>query len=407
MDDLNVQMYRGKLVWDVTDSITTKLAIDYTNKEDTQGSETFNISTGGLSTARVFRLPVGTDRDEVYNDYDEDNEIEIFNTQLRFDISFDAMDLVSITTYQDFTGEIGGDFDAAPVPVLHTFSEENVESISQELQLVSTGEGKLEWLLGGFYFDSDGDFQLFIDRTFLASVGFPVPPVAPLPSADLKTEAWAIFGQTTWNFNEQWGLTVGGRYSEEKKDIVSSSPLFAPFGGSISQGDKWTEFTPKVTLEFNTDNALYYFTYAAGFKSGGYEYPLLPTSEAIEPETLDMYELGVKADLANDTLRLGASFYYYDYTDLQLNRNAQTGPGGVAISVPVDNVGDAEVIGLDVDVTWLASDTLTFTGGFTWLDTKHTSISGCGCNSLEPRRASRSFPVNVELWVMMPVATIY
>ena len=392
VDDLNVQMYRGKLVWDATDRVTAKLAIDYTDKEDTQGAETFDISAGGLSTSRVFRLPTGTDREDVYNDHDEDNEVENFNTQLRLDISFDAMDLVSITTYQDFTGGIGGDFDASAGPVVHTYSEENVESVSQELQLISTGEGQLEWLLGGYYLDSDGDFLLTIDRTVLARVGLPVPAVAPLPRADLKTEAWAIFGQATWNFNEQWGLTAGGRYSEEKKDIVSSSPLFAPFGGSIGDGDKWTEFTPKVTLEYNTDNALYYFTYAAGFKSGGYEYPMLPTSEAIDPETLDMYELGVKADLANDSLRLAASFYYYDYTDLQLNRNAQTGAGGVAISVPVDNVGDAEVIGLDLDATWLASEALTFTGGFTWLDTKHTSFPDAVATAWNPNVPPRPFP---------------
>lgn len=397
VDDLNVQMYRGKLVWDMTDNFTAKLAIDYTDKNDTQGIETFDVSTGGLNTPRIFRLPAGSDRDDVYNDFDDNAKIETFNSQLRLDISFDNMDLVSITTYQDFTGEANGDFDASAAPILHTFSEENVESISQELQLLSTGEGSLEWLLGAFYLDSDGDFQLFIDRSFLAAVGFPVPPVAPLPRADLKTEAWAIFGQATWNFNDQWAVTVGGRYSEEEKDITSSSPLFAPFGGQISRGDKWTEFTPKVTLEYNTDVALYYFTYSKGFKSGGFEYPLLPNSKTIDPEILDMYELGIKADLADDTLRVGASFYYYDYKDLQLNRNAQTGPGGVAISVPVDNAGDAEVFGLDVDITWLAADALTFTGGFTWLDTEYTSFPDAVAAAWNPNVPPAPFPSILNL----------
>ncbi len=397
LDDLSVQMYRGKLVWDMTDNITAKVAVDYTHKNDTQGTETFNVSTGGLSTAQIFGLPVGTDRDDVYNDVDDNNKIKNFNTQLRFDVSFDTIDLVSITTFQDFSGEANGDFDASAQPILHTFSEENVESISQEFQLISTTDSNLEWLLGAFYFDSDGDFQLSIDRTFLAGVGFPVPPVAPLPRADLKTEAWAIFGQATWNFSDQWAVTFGGRYSEEKKTIISSSPAFAPFGGQIGTSDKWTDFTPKVTLEYNSDAALYYFTYSKGFKSGGYEYPFLPTSAAIEPETLNMFELGVKADLANDTLRLGASLYYYDYKELQLNRNAQTGPGGVAISVPVDNVGDAEVIGLDVDVTWLASDALTFAGGFTWLDTKHTSFPDAVASAWNPGVPPAPFPSVLSL----------
>ena len=96
---------------------------------------------------------------------------------------------------------------------------------------------------------------------------------------------------------------------------------------------KWDEFTPSVTLDYNmSDDVMVYATYSRGFKSGGFNYPAVtnrPINEsALEPEILDMYELGMKGEFFDSTMRLNASLYYYDYSDLQVTR-ASGGAGAV------------------------------------------------------------------------------
>ena len=92
-----------------------------------------------------------------------------------------------------------------------------------------------------------------------------------------------------------------------------------------SDGESWNEFTPKVTLTYNLDNGIIYGTFASGFKSGGYNHPVR-VGAVIQPETLDMIELGYKADLS-DSLRLTSTFFAYSYDDLQVTKAASGGGG--------------------------------------------------------------------------------
>jgi iron complex outermembrane receptor protein len=194
----------------------------------------------------------------------------------------------------------------------------------------------------------------------------------------VKTTAWALFGQTTWNIDEQWAVTLGGRFSYEKKKAETlpsklesltlgngfppGTPVILPFKDSKD----WDQFTPKLTIEYNLDDYMVYMTLARGFKSGGYNVPAAG-NEPLDPEILDMVEFGLKGEFLDNQLRVNTSLYYYDYSDLQVTRAAS---GNTAVLV-TENAADASIYGLDADVTWAATDNLTITAGLNWLDTEY------------------------------------
>ncbi|MCC2603770.1 TonB-dependent receptor [Planctobacterium marinum] len=89
-------------------------------------------------------------------------------------------------------------------------------------------------------------------------------------------------------------------------------------------------------------------------------------------DTLDNYELGVKGDFLDGTLRVNATAYYSDITDLQTSR---FDPTNISFLVFTDNVGDAEIRGIDGDITWVATENLIINGAFSLLDTELTAIN--------------------------------
>ena len=234
----------------------------------------------------------------------------------------------------------------------------------------SNQDSAFTWLLGGYYFNDDHDYELTADLSDF------VPNFTFSQSAqNVQSESVAIFGQLVWAMSEQTNLTLGGRFTEDSKEVTAvASSLEAVTLGAVvptNLSDSWSEFTPKVTIDHNfTDDMMIYATYAGGFKSGGFNYPVLPTptATALEPEMLDSFELGMKGEFADNTVRLNASAFYYDYKDLQVTRAAGVGPGA---AVTTENAANAKVMGIDMDMTWAATDNLTISAGGSLLDTEY------------------------------------
>ena len=89
-------------------------------------------------------------------------------------------------------------------------------------------------------------------------------------------------------------------------------------------------------------------------------------------DTLENIEFGYKGDIFDSRLRLNATYYHSEITDLQVSR---FDPSNVAFLFFIENVGDAEIDGLDVDFQWAASDSFTLMGALSWLDTELTSLN--------------------------------
>lgn len=365
LDDLDYQALRSKFRWEMTDNTTARLTLDYTYKSDLAGKDQVDLSPPAFSRGISRGGIAGTKKNEVATEIEKDDRRETFSLQFRVDSEFDRFDFASITTYFNMEHNFTIDADGTSNPTADVVgSDEQASEISQEFQLLSNNDSNWSWIVGANYYVSDVDFEnvLLLSPTF----------VLGRPRQNVETTAMAVFGQTTWNFNDNWAITLGGRYSYEKKEAKGGpSTLMPPAGATLptySFEKSWNEFTPKATLEYRWgDNRMVYLTYARGFKSGGYDYAATSTPSALDSEILDMYELGFKADLLDDKLRFNSSLFYYDYQDLQVSR----APPGIGVGLRTENAADARVLGLDVDIIWLAGENLTITAGLNLLDTEY------------------------------------
>lgn len=142
----------------------------------------------------------------------------------------------------------------------------------------------------------------------------------------------------------------------------------------------------KASLDYKmNDDILLFTTYSEGFRppvtnrqggdlasnqSGafdGFRIPVFSTTDS-----LDNFEIGMKGDFLDGVLRVNATAFYSEITELQTSR---FDPTNISFLVFTDNVGDAEIKGLDADITWLASDNLVINAAFSLLDTELTRVN--------------------------------
>lgn len=194
----------------------------------------------------------------------------------------------------------------------------------------------------------------------------------------IDTQAFAIYGEATFNVSDDFRITAGLRYSDDSKDGVGQaiSPFFLDnidlTGGiiepNIAEADT-DSLDPSVVLEWDaSENALIYASYKESFRSGGFNAAAVglraPGETAGEDfvfgkETISAYEVGLKSDL-NDRIRFNISGYFYDFNDFQ---TTVTLDPNIATSRAIVNT-DQEVWGLDLETVVAFTDYLT--GAFTY-----------------------------------------
>jgi len=108
----------------------------------------------------------------------------------------------------------------------------------------------------------------------------------------------------------------------------------------------------------------------------GYRIPVYSLTDELEN-----YEIGMKSDFFDHTLRLNATLYSSEINDLQTSR---FDPTNIAFFYFTDNVGTAEIKGLDADFIWQATDNLIISGAFSVLDTEITELNGTMTNLSAP-----------------------
>ena len=296
--------------------------------------------------------------------------------------------LTSVAGYREFEDSFRFNTDGTELDVTETHFERDTDQVSVETRLASVGTERLEWLLGYYYYQEDKQEALGLPNRKFAAFAGPFTPNSFNLFGVNETEAHAVFGQASWQLVEQLRLSVGGRYSYEKKEDQGSFTFRLNFDGLLNPAnrdnpivprvrtDSWNAFTPKFGLEFlPSDNILLYFTASRGFKSGGTN--SLSTSPAgFNPEFIWSFEGGVKSEW--ERLRINAVAFYYDYSDLQVSTFIDG-------TVRIDNAAGAEIMGAELDLTAALSEQLTWRLGLSVLDTEYEDfISAFGSNAGGP-----------------------
>lgn len=289
-----------------------------------------------------------------------------------------AAEFVSITAYHkaEVHGPIDSDGTPADWKALDTYPAS--ETFSQEVQLLSStdSDSKLKWILGGFFYhDKATDNPI----SFL---GYGYSTLAPVDIYVYQTTtSYSAFGQATYALRDDTRLTVGLRDTGDYRETQGTQTLrlnppvllakTTQPGSTIAsaRSAKFSKPTFKLSLDHNfSPDALGYVSWSRGFKAGVFNTVALNTA-AVEPETIDAFETGLKSDWLDRRLRLNLAAYYYNYKNLQVQQFVN---GFYTLS----NAARAEIKGLDFDLTVLPVRGLTLQLSGALLDPTYKDFPG-------------------------------
>jgi iron complex outermembrane receptor protein len=287
---------------------------------------------------------------------------------------------VSLTAYRRSSLDVS--FDGSLVPsyayLANLLIHEPHTQVTEELQLLSPADSSIKWVAGAYLYYSQGQYD---------PINVAGGLIAPLSYINNYSVQWArspaIYGQATKELMTGTTLTLGLRYTQEERSIEASQVLGLLGGGLAaptaydSEHETFRKPTWRVSLDhkFGSD-LLGYVSYNRGFKSGGYNDDTVPTS-TYAPETLDAYEIGTKADLFSHRLRVDIAGFYYDYKNVQAVRY----PAGFEL---IFNGAAAEIYGVDLDVTYAATEGLVIKAGLEALHSDYTSFPSAPLSSPAP-----------------------
>ena len=308
---------------------------------------------------------------------------------------FDNVSLTYLGNYAEYESSDDWDSDHTDIEWTHIFVRDDWQQTSHELRLSSNDGERFDYLAGLYYSDQDDDLIqsfMFCRGPFgLCTGGNTNPDFRGLQRhgwATLTTESRAAFAQIDWYLSEEWTLTVGGRFTEEDREIQTQATVLTPYAleatpqtlvdcpnvsdelDGVGQAIDFncgparftnagvfdrseSDFTPNATLRWQpSGSAMYYATYAEGFKSGGFQFPTYVPQAALtrdlveyDGESTSHVELGGKNTLSGGRVQLNWAAWSTDFEDVQVS---SLDP--IAVIQNVNNAAQANSTGIEADV---------------------------------------------------------
>ncbi|MGE4410805.1 MAG: TonB-dependent receptor [Sphingobium sp.] len=329
----------------------------------------------------------------------------------------DAITFRSISAWRKDTSYTPIDFDSLPSVDVDVPAVYRNEQISQEFQILYKGE-RLNGLLGFYYLDASAatEFDVLLGLT---GELYDLPGYNAYTAGNVKTNTWSVFGDFTFDFTDQLSLSLGGRFTNDKRKafvykdtrITGTSPVFGgvnpPFITAVAtnfNGQRtFKEFTPRASLSFKpNDDNMVYASYSKGFKGGGFDprgsatqapdvnqdgvrsYQEIYDFLSFDPEKVDTYELGYKGALFDRRLTLSIAGFYSDYKDVQIPGSVGCIVNGVQNFCGITtNAAKATIMGIEAEATAIlarnfagSGSRFSFNGALGYIDTKYKKFIG-------------------------------
>lgn len=422
VDSGEILFARMNMLWAPSDE--TEVNINYLRQDEEWGHSTTayigaDASIGG-----------GADSYQDSSRYlDEvDRTVDLISLDVQHDFGFATF--TSSTSYSaddsnpnrdtsDFYETLGATYYLG-YPRINALDVSSVETdvFTQELRLVSNGDGPFDWTVGAYYQQEDveqnnsnrvlgygewsedpasGGSQIV--AYYYAAYGFTTVgdfvefglggtrpssnnDLAFVSSYESEFTDLAAFAELTWHATDQWQFTLGARVFRQEVDAVLFQSL--PYCGAgcaddgadplgTTRANSSQSFNDQI-FKFNTsydinDDLMVYLTVSEGFRRGGAN--ALPQSGpffdpgfslAYEPDTLLNSEIGIKGYAWDRRVNYTLSAYTIAWDDIQLETFNAAGFRGVV------NGREAESTGVELEVTASVSESLTITAGYSYVD---------------------------------------
>ncbi len=390
--DKEIMAYRVTMEWEPSDNLFVRLHGDYSQDDSSsrQGHRLLPSNTGEPVLPDVFDTRAGI---STYPSSTGGLSPETTQGGATLDIAWDISDslqLKSITSSRSDYSESWIDFDNLPANTFDAPVIYDNEQFSQEFQFTYSGD-RLSAIFGVYYLDANA-FDAF-DVIFNGAL-------TPFTLGDYDTNALAGFFDVTYDLNDQWNVSIGGRYTEDERtayvvretflglgspyfgnssaiSLTPTTPYVPEFNGSRTD----SEFTPRVSVGYApSDTHNLYLSYSEGFKGGGFDprgaYNVAATREGFAPESVESIEIGAKSVWADGKFVTNIAAFTMDYTDVQvpgsilLDTDNDGQPDGFAGKVT--NAGKAEVSGFEIEAVANLTDELTATLALGIIDAEYT-----------------------------------
>lgn len=348
---------RGKLLFQPSEALKMTIAADYADRLSSQiyawspkTGTNVNQTRPGYILSTPFRYAGST------------QPIANMKTGgVSLDVNWtpsDAVTVRSISAYRDAKGLFQPDSDRTNLSLGALRLRQKQNNFSQEFNISGPADTPLAWLAGLYYYHSDAGNPFFSAYTNDAPNG----TVGSSFSDTVKTNAYAAFGELTWNATDQLHLTGGLRYTSEKKHFRFRDLIRAAGIRTADVAKRWESTTFRAVARYDiADNANIYASVSDGFKSGvfnAYALPAVPVS----PEKIRAYEVGAKAKLAGVTITAAA--FAYNYKNIQVQGNTLVGN---AFVVTLANAARAKIRGYELTASGKLGDKLGFNLGVSGL----------------------------------------
>lgn len=368
---------RSKLLFEAGPDTQFTLIGDYQDKSAFTNS--FQ-NYPGTQLSFITQAPL----DSVYDTYAGIDSIQKFKgggLSLTIDHDFGFAKLLAISAWRKGKGEyrFANAYDPAASFIVDSPDAPN-ESYTQEIQLISPKQA-FSWVFGAYYFNNRIGALPHLRIVKGGAAPAPTSTVLNTTNGQEFTESVAPFGQVDWEFIPGTTLTLGARYTYEKRRVDTKSTIQRLNGTIIVQtlqDQKSIEkpsFRVALAHKFGED-VLGYLSFNTGIKSGGYNV-INPGNPAYQPEKLTAYEAGLKTQLLDNRVRFNLAAFYYDYTNVQVIQflsGAQTVANGAA----------AKLYGLDADFEAELSSELRLSGGFMIEHSEFTSYDNAVFSTPRP-----------------------
>lgn len=277
------------------------------------------------------------------------------------------------------------------------FNDQNQKRDTFEARLVSKGDTRLQWMVGGYYEDildkwfygnktpglvnttawyyaqyyayyygvSSNYYNNYTPNT---NITYPLPEtdVFWANNLDRTVKQTAFFGEVSYDLTDD--LTIHGgirwaqydRYALQRNQVPFGLPVSLSSGdGSFVDDGKDSDTIYKLGLRYNVnDDFMVYGLFSQGFRVGGFN-SARAANLGFVPRTFDSdlinnYELGIKSQWANGRLTFNGDIFYMEWKDYQDSTNAG-GPWWARGNV---NIGDAEITGVEAQLDWKVTERL-------------------------------------------------
>ena len=325
-----------------------------------------------------------------------DNEIWTGSVTAELDIGPGT--LTNIFGYRTYSATTLGDIDSLPIFGFHSSTETEQEQISNELRYAMSGDG-FDLTFGGFFFDQSISYTEIRD----------LPPLSPLTfygGGQQDHQVLGAFINGQFYLTDALSVIAGIRWSREEKDAgvtylrprpecsvvdgtcptSGTNPFIPTENNGFTDDNDWSNWSPKLGLQYEFGKGQVYAHWTRGYRSGGYNFritnatvfenvvvPATGGNFSFDEEKVDNYEFGGKFQTDDGAFTLNAAIYYTDIANMQREVNQSSPTAGV--SQFILNTADASILGFEAEGRMRVTDSLLFTANLGLIDAEYDSVA--------------------------------